>query len=346
MNARSAPRVTVLMAVYNGAAYLREAVESVLAQTFGDFEFVIVDDGSTDESARIVQSYTDPRIRLVRNEGNIGLSASLNRGLELAHGTYVARMDADDISLPKRLATQISFMDAHPQVGICGSWVEWFDDSQHTGTWGLPTDDEALKCLLLFSPSLYHPTVMFRKRLFDDAALRYATDFAQAQDYELWCRLMDVCAFANISEVLVRHRRHAQSVGSFAADGQLANATRVRKRMLQKFGFEPTEDELAVHTALALGKLPSDEKMFQKLQDWLLVLLDRNDNRAVFSQSAMRRLLAEKWYWLCLHSAPLGGYVWRGYYASPLRAFLPLSLRQHLMLVVGGRFRRKVVVTN
>ncbi len=115
------PRVTVLMSVYNGEKYLREAIDSILNQTFKDFEFLIIDDGSTDSSADIIRSYTDFRIRLIQNEKNIGLTRSLNKGLKLAKGEYIARMDVDDISLPIRFEKQVSFLDKYEDVKLVGS---------------------------------------------------------------------------------------------------------------------------------------------------------------------------------------------------------------------------------
>jgi len=118
------PQLTVLMPVYNGGPFLRSAIESILNQDFSDFDFLIIDDGSTDGSHEIAASYADPRIRLESNGRNLGLIATLNRGLDLARGTYVARMDADDIAFPDRLSKQLTFMEAHPEIGLCGTWYE------------------------------------------------------------------------------------------------------------------------------------------------------------------------------------------------------------------------------
>ena len=118
------PLVTVLMSVYNGEKYLERAIKSILNQTFKDFEFLIINDGSTDNSVKIIQSFNDLRLRLIHNESNIGLIKTLNKGLKLSNGKYIARMDCDDISLPKRLSIQASFMEKYPEIGVCGSWVK------------------------------------------------------------------------------------------------------------------------------------------------------------------------------------------------------------------------------
>jgi glycosyltransferase involved in cell wall biosynthesis len=121
------PRISVVMSVYNGEKYLRQAIESILQQTYTDFEFIIIDDGSTDSSREIIQSYDDKRIRLVINEQNIGLTKSLNKGIRLAKGEFIARMDADDISLPQRFEKQVAYLDSHPEVGVLGTYANIID---------------------------------------------------------------------------------------------------------------------------------------------------------------------------------------------------------------------------
>ena len=122
------PKISVVMPAYNAENYIREAIDSILAQTFRDFEFLIIDDGSTDHTVEIIRSYSDSRIRLYQNERNMGVAATLNRGLDLARGEYIARMDADDISLPERFAKQAAYMDAHPDVAVCGSNIILFSE--------------------------------------------------------------------------------------------------------------------------------------------------------------------------------------------------------------------------
>jgi len=142
-------QVTIIMPVYNGEVYLREAIDSILDQTLTDFEFLILNDGSSDHSVDIVRSYDDPRIRLVENEANLGVVQTLNRGLDLANGTFIARMDCDDRSLRDRLARQVAFLDDHPEVGICGTWMEAIG-ARAGYIWRYPTDPERIRCSLLF----------------------------------------------------------------------------------------------------------------------------------------------------------------------------------------------------
>ena len=164
----TAPKVSVVMSVYNGERYLREAVESILNQTFIDFEFVIIDDGSTDDTLGILERYTDPRIRLVKNGRNIGLTESLNRGIRLARGKYVARQDADDISLPERLSSQLLFLDKHRGIGLVGTSFDIIDSSGRLCEQViLPTDNETLQELLWVRNCFCHGSVMMRKEYLD-----------------------------------------------------------------------------------------------------------------------------------------------------------------------------------
>ena len=186
--------ITVLMPVYNGESYLREAIESILNQTFPDYEFLVVNDGSTDSSPEIVKEYAveDARIRLIDNRLEKGIVGALNTGLNEAKGDYVARMDADDISLPHRLAEQVRFMDDHPEVGVCGTWMSTIEDGGSRLWFSFPADHERIKIGLLFYTPLAHPTVMIRRAYFEKYGLRYEECFEHAEDYELWTRCVDL----------------------------------------------------------------------------------------------------------------------------------------------------------
>jgi hypothetical protein len=217
MNGQKAkdPAVTVLMAVYNGERFLRQAVESIVNQTFRDFEFLIINDGSTDTSPDILLSYQDPRIRIVHNNHNLGLTQSLNLGLALANGEYIARQDADDISYSERLERQISFMRKNPDVAVLGTQVNYIHgDGRRTRFVrpGKPVSALAAKFCLMFSPPVNHPTVMFRKGIIRDKYRGYDPNYLVAQDAELWCRVGMEHVIRNLPERLVTMRIHSSSV--------------------------------------------------------------------------------------------------------------------------------------
>lgn len=211
------PRITVVMPVYNGAAYLGEALRSILAQTERDFEFVIIDDGSKDGSESVIKEFTDPRIRFFR-QANSGLAATLNRGIGLARGEYIARQDQDDISLPGRFEKQAGFLDAHPRCALVGTRAEIWEGERRTGrAHDHPAEDHLLKFDLLFDNPFVHSSVMLRKSALDKTGL-YTTDPLRQppEDYELWSRLARNFEVANIPERLHIYREFP---GSMSREG-------------------------------------------------------------------------------------------------------------------------------
>ncbi|MBD2519712.1 glycosyltransferase [Nostoc sp. FACHB-973] len=207
------PKITVLMPVYNGELYLREAIDSILAQTFQDFEFLIINDGSTDSTREIVCSYDDPRIRLIDNDYNLGLTRSLNKGLKLAEGEFVARQDADDISDPKRLAKQISFLETHPEVALVGTWYKDIDpQGKLIVKRNLPCNSTQIRWEFLFYCPFVHSAVMFHKCTITEQIGLYNEAYSYAQDYNLWWRICRTLQVRNINQYLVKLRINPSSM--------------------------------------------------------------------------------------------------------------------------------------
>jgi hypothetical protein len=209
------PSVTVLLTVYNGEAFIGEAVESILAQTYTSFELIIIDDASGDATPVILAGFDDARIRLFRNEMNIGLTRSLNRGLLQARGVYVARQDADDRSHPARLALQVHFLANHPDAALVGTQCRVIDAS---GRYAFGAEDYraqtplAVQCQLLFANPFVHSSVMFRKAIVCDELGGYDDAYVFSQDFELWSRLLSTHAGYNLGERLIDYRSHKGSI--------------------------------------------------------------------------------------------------------------------------------------
>jgi glycosyltransferase involved in cell wall biosynthesis len=208
-------QVTVLMSVYDGARHLREAMDSILGQSFRDFEFLIVDDGSSDESSAIIASCADPRVVRIRNATNIGLTKSLNIGLAAARGDLVARQDADDRSYPDRLARQVAFLDAHPEIAVVGAQARIIDAAGRrlARDERKPLSAQSIRFALLFSNPIVHTSAMFRREPVVKLG-GYDERFVTSQDVELWSRLAEQYPLANLAERLVDLRVHAQSVSA------------------------------------------------------------------------------------------------------------------------------------
>lgn len=211
------PAVTVLMAVHNGAAHLEETLRSILSQTFTGFEFLIIDDGSDDATPALLRhaADSDPRIVLLTNPKSLGLGASLCKGLAHAKGQFVARMDADDIAHPERLALQLAYMRVHPETCLLSCWAERFDHGR--GLMAPRPGAPALKATLAFGNPICHPGAMLRRPLLQAHHLTYR-DLPTAEDYTLWCELAPHGHLDILPQVLLRYRVHGTSMSARKAD--------------------------------------------------------------------------------------------------------------------------------
>jgi len=283
------PKVTVLMPVYNGELFLREAIESILNQTFHDFEFLIIDDGSIDQSTAIIASYSDTRIRFFSNGLNHGLIFTLNKGLDLAQGEYIARMDCDDFAFPDRLARQVEFMNQYPDIGLCGTAMKYMNNDiwvKH------PTDHEDIKAGLLFYCTLNHPTVMLRSSVVKSYSLYYDIDCPHTEDYELWTRMAQLTRITNIPDVLLNYRIHGEQIGAKHNAEQQVMGRKIVFNQLIGMGLLPTEDELNLHMDVCARRTQATEGFVQSVIVWFDKLRARNMETNHFSQQSLENVLA------------------------------------------------------
>lgn len=237
------PPVTVLMSVFNSEDYLRKAIDSILNQTLVDFEFIVIEDGSTDRSWDILTSVEDSRMLLRKNTRNIGLTRSLNRGLEWAKGKYVVRMDADDISKPNRLSMQIRFLEQHPDVGVLGGAVQIIDEQDREGPIReYPVRDSLIRWHMCFEDPIAHPATAIRADVLR-AIGGYDESLRSAQDYDLWRRLGTVTREANLKDVLIYLRRHKACITQTRHAEQIANSIEVSKAAIADILNEETPDQ-------------------------------------------------------------------------------------------------------
>lgn len=246
-------KVTVLMPMRNAGAFVAGAVASILKQSERDFRFLVIDDGSDDQSLDIVGQIGDERIEIIHDGSHRGIAARLNWGLDHADTAFVARMDADDMASPQRLARQLEFMEANPKVGICGSWYIRLESGLPPIPMTLPLDHDRLSAISPFTSPFAHPTVMFNLRRLDAAGLRYSEAAVSAEDYELWERARSETVFANIPEYLLFYRRHSGQVSALYDTQQREVSDRVRVRAVRRLGIDPSPSEIALHCDHACG---------------------------------------------------------------------------------------------
>ena len=247
------PKISVVMSVYNGlplgphpakrgrtasSAYLKDAVKSILGQTYKIFEFIIVDDASTDNSWKYLTSIKDKRILLIKNKKNLGLAASLNKALKVSSGEYIARMDADDVSLPNRLKEQIKYLENHPKIDICGSFVKVIDKSgKIIGQIKKPTTDEEIKKELFWLTPLIHPTWFAKKEVYTKLK-GYDKNWDYVEDFEFLIRAKDF-KMGNISKYLLYFRSHNERRSQKTIEKIYRNSLKLRQKIFreQKLGF-------------------------------------------------------------------------------------------------------------
>lgn len=233
------PRVSVIMCVYNEPTeWIRSSVESILAQTFSDFEFlIIIDNPDNQDTLDLLKLYaaTDERIYLICNDTNIGLTKSLNKGIKAAKGEYIARMDADDISLPERFAVQLDYMDTHPETIVCGTMIAPFGNVSKSFFNVFFEKDIDIRGQMFHNSGFAHPTVMIRAGVLRDNDIYYNENYKTAQDYELWCRLWDYGKFANIRKKLLRYRISSSQISMSKRTDQQSNRDIISKMNLSKW---------------------------------------------------------------------------------------------------------------
>ncbi len=270
------PSVTVLMPVYNAQSHLRQAIDSILAQTYTDFEFLIINDCSTDSSREIITSYADPRIRLVDNERHLGLTVTLNRGLQLAEGDLIARQDADDLSHPRRLEKQARFLQNHPEVSLLGSQGRVIDQQgNYLGPLDRSQNHVSIRWYLLFDNSFIHTSVVFRRKVVWDELSGYDEAFSYCQDYDLWSKIVFDYSVSNLADRLVDYRGHSSSQMSttMRAIGSTEAQRVIGRNLYAVFGERAfTNDEIELISRFRLG---IEEMSFKTFMDLFHRLLEQ-----------------------------------------------------------------------
>lgn len=325
------PQVSVLLPVYNAGRYLREALDSLLAQTLAEFEVVAIDDGSSDSSPAILAEYAarDARVRVVRNEKNMGLAATLNKGLALCRAALVARFDADDVCLPSRLEKQTDFMRAHPETAICGAWMRTIG-SREGMILRYPSGDGRIRCRLLFHCPIGHPSVMLRRETLLEAGLLYNPEFEGVEDYELWIRARKVCRFDNLPEPLVLYRLHDSPLKQGNRYDARAILRPAKLDLLRELGLGEDARGNELHERISSAQ-PEDTWEFLRAADgWLRELLAANGRHgSPYPEAELRAELARQWFGVCYHAREaLGAGVWPRFAVSPL-GWMDSNIQRH-----------------
>ncbi len=270
------------MAVYNGREYLGEAIDSILNQTFKTFEFIIINDGSDDDTLSILSAYNDKRIRIINNGKNIGLSKSLNIGILNAKGLFIARMDADDISHPSRFQQQVQILENNKNIGICGTWFKILNQDVF---YKYPVSDIDIKLSLLFHNPICHSSVLIRKECIDNLNLFYDENVRYAQDYDLWIRASQKnVIFYNVPEFLLNHRIHNNRITSKHESAQKSFAMAAKKKIWEKLLVAFSNNEKQELFKFINNDLSLAKQNLKNITQYVNVVIKENYNLKIFPE--------------------------------------------------------------
>lgn len=315
--------ISVLMSAYNSELYVKEAIESILSQTYQEFEFIIINDGSSDETDSIITSYSDPRIIYINNHQNIGLIASLNKGLKIAKGNYIARMDADDIALPNRFEMQLEVFKKNPDAIAVGSDYFSFSDSKKTYIKS-SSDSDYNKAVLFFSPCFCHPCVMM-KNIFNELNIYYNNDFKHAEDYQLWTQLAFHGKFLNVTEPLLMYRSHLNQISAINKSTQSEISYKIRKAYLNKLGFKVDDNKLEIINLIGNNVFITSKIVLFQIENCLLDLKEQNKILEIFNENSFNVFIHKFWIDSCGNSN-LGLQAITIYLKSPLSKLLSVKI--------------------
>jgi glycosyltransferase involved in cell wall biosynthesis len=304
----STPPLSVIMPVYNAARFVGAAVESVLRQTFGDFEFLMIDDASTDGSRAVLAGITDPRCRLLFNETNLGAAETKNRGLAEARGELIAFLDCDDLALPERFAMQVDWLRVNPSVGVLGTSIEHIDAAGDSlGKFDLSEPDpRALRARFLFENRVAQSSVMLRRAALDDTAFR--KEYEPAEDYDFWAHLAPKTNFAVMAPVLVRYRIHDRSVSALKVAAMQSAVVSIQGAQLGQLGISDTSN---LQPVVVGTESISSLALLDALSQWLGALRKANHERGIYDSAIFDRELCSRWIAIGERARGLGLAGWK-----------------------------------
>lgn len=294
----SNPLISCILCVFNGEKYLPSAIDSILNQTFTDFELILVNDASTDSSRELINSYSASRIRYIENEENLGLTKSLNVGIRAAKGKYIARMDADDTCLPQRFEKQVQIFEKNPELGVVFCAGNGFIERK------VPIDSishESIKFRLQFENPLIHASAMFNtERIKED--LFYDERFRTAQDYELWCRLIQQYEFYQIPEKLMKFRKHEGQISQKKGANQRLNVKKIQENYLEQIGISLTDEQLEILRRIANFHEPVNQYLQSEAEKVFHALKAQWNQLSIENHEIIEQELQQWWLNLMLRA--------------------------------------------
>lgn len=326
------PKVSVFVPVFNGEKYIGKAIQGILNQTDQDFEIIIVNDGSTDNTLLEIDKFTDPRIKVYNNPKNLGLAATRNRGLELANAKYLAINDCDDISYPTRLEEQLAFLDTHKEVGIVGSNARRIFPDGSFKIWSYPKTSEAIKCRLFWGSAVINSSAVLRLDALQEHKLSYREEFPPCEDYDLFERAQHCFKIENMDKVLVDYLEHSNNVTFTMSDRSKFASNRIGYRQLERLGIPLTDQVERIHKIILNCAFDNDYHTILEINSLLETLMKKNNDCQLYDLEIFNKQLAERWFLVCYHSQLKQAK--NLYYKSFLSGFYPMRFKEKIKFTI------------
>jgi glycosyltransferase involved in cell wall biosynthesis len=324
--------VSVILPVYKGEAYIKPAIESILQQSFKDFELIIVNDASPDNSEAIIQQFNDPRIKYFRCETNLGLVGALNKLIKLSSGKYLARMDQDDIAQKDRLQQQFNFLESNPDHVVCGTQVRVLGTHQLKA---YPKTDEEVKVFMLFGSPFAHPAVMIRKSVLTDHQLQYDEQFKHAEDYGLWVQLSRYGKMSNIDYVGIDYRIHDSQYTKVFSDGMRISDHLIKNIYLSMLSVDIPQTDMVLYEKIARKEVNIKSEDEMKQIGLFLERFVHYFEHSSISITALKKYVYGRWKRLCIDRKKAGLRSYRIFFSSPVARW-ETDLKLHLWLLKPG----------
>lgn len=330
------PLVSIIMAAYNADRYIAESIESILSQTYSNWELIIVDDASSDKTVEIANEYAkyDPRIKLICQDKNSGPAIARNQAIEKSLGKYVAILDSDDISLPSRIEEQVMFLEEHCNFGIIGSWTSVIDErgKENGFVWGNTLPTEKIPSMLLFKNYFTNSATMIRKVAIPMGG--YRAEFIPSEDYDLWVRIIKKWSGYNLQKVLTKYRVHQNGISQKRQPALKKAVDQIFEIQLANIDIIPNNEEIELHKMRSNLENPSIENYLDKKHQWMQKIRNANTRIGIYEEPYFSEILSDKWFESCNMSTNLGLIVWNNFWSSDLSTLAKLSLNQKIKFFI------------
>lgn len=286
-------KISVIIPTFNSGQYIKQAIESILNQTFQDFEIIVIDNNSVDDTVEIIKSFNNPKIKIVKCSC-AGIPNALNTGIDLAEGEYIARMDSDDISLPDRFEKQVKFLDEHKDCVLCSGLIRLFDDNELKNVEGRSMGYDETKIELLFATPVFHPTVMFRNKFFKENNIKYDETYKTCEDYEIWSRISRIGNIAVLPDILLNYRVNNSNKATItAADLTRTNHAQVIQNQFKYYGINLPVQCCEIIDPFNGKRINKLKRIFYyiKIRLAFSLLIKINKNKKIFNEKMLEAIL-------------------------------------------------------